>query len=164
MPHHLLGSSPALQPGSLPLAKEPGHPGQPPPASGKPSVPTTSPHRRACRTLSRGPPRPSQALSQAQDGGGQERPGFPRVGGGREEPGGMRRGVGGQEGGNGQLEMNSLLEAGANRPHPSWVEVPSPGPCRDPKAQLARLVISAVGLWVGTGICSELFSSWNLGS
>lgn len=76
----------------------------------------------------------------------------------------MRRGVGGQEGGNGQLEMNSLLEAGANRPHPSWVEVPSPGPCRDPKAQLARLVISAVGLWVGTGICSELFSSWNLGS
>ena len=76
----------------------------------------------------------------------------------------MRRGVGGQEGGNGQLEMNSLLEAGANRSHPSWVEVPTPGPCRDPKAQLARLVMSAVGLRVETGICSELSSSWNLRS
>lgn len=60
---------------------------------------------------------------------------------------GHEKRVGGQGGGKGQLEMDSLLEAGTESPHANWggAVVTAPGPCRDPKDQPAQLVMSVVG-------------------
>lgn len=77
---------------------------------------------------------------------------------------GREKRVGGQGGGKGQLEMDSLLEAGTKSPHTNWGGGHRPGSCRDPKAQPARLVISAMELGLGTGVCSEHSGSWTLRS
>ena len=72
--------------------------------------------------------------------------------------------MGGQGGGKGQLEMDSLLEAGTKSSHANWGDGHRPRPLQGPQAQPARLVMSVVGPGEGTGVCSEYSGSWTLRS
>lgn len=159
-----MGALPALQPGSVPVTKAPGHPGQPPPASAKPPSSPPLPTSGACRT-GRPPQRstgPASTWCGIGWGAGKTR--APREGGGRERPMGVRRGWEAREEAKVSWRWTVCWKRGPRALIPIGGVVTAPGSCRDPKAQPARLVISAMELGLGTGVCSEHSGSWTLRS